>query len=121
MLVLTRKLDEQILIGEDIKVTLLRVRGNTVRLGIEAPRDVRIVRAELEPAQEAGHEDFPGCGKQPSGREQVFAHQAEDPTLGGQSSRIKGATRPQLFVGRVKRNGEDARLMRAPLAEFVAS
>lgn len=47
MLVLTRKLDEQIVIGEDIKVTLLRVRGNTVRIGIEAPRDVRVVRGEI--------------------------------------------------------------------------
>ena len=48
MLVLTRKADEQILIGDDIKITLVRVRGNSVRLGIDAPRDVRIVRAELD-------------------------------------------------------------------------
>ena len=48
MLVLTRKLQEEILIGDNIKVTLMRVRGNTVRIGIEAPRDVRIVRGELE-------------------------------------------------------------------------
>ena len=49
MLVLTRKLQEQIVIGNDIKVTILRVKGNTVRLGIEAPRQVRVVRAELPP------------------------------------------------------------------------
>lgn len=47
MLVLTRKLQEQIVIGDNIKVTVLRVKGNTVRLGIEAPRQVRVVRAEL--------------------------------------------------------------------------
>ncbi len=48
MLVLTRKLDEAIQIGDDIKVTILRVKGNTVRLGIEAPREVRVVRDELD-------------------------------------------------------------------------
>ena len=47
MLVLTRKLNQEILIGENIKITVLKVKGNTVRLGIEAPREVRIVRSEL--------------------------------------------------------------------------
>lgn len=47
MLVLTRKLQQQIKIGDDIIVTVLKVKGNTVRIGIDAPRDVRIVRAEL--------------------------------------------------------------------------
>ena len=47
MLVLTRKADEQILIGDDIKITLVRVRGNSVRIGIDAPKDIRIVRGEL--------------------------------------------------------------------------
>jgi carbon storage regulator CsrA len=47
MLVLTRKLDESIRIGDDIKITILRIKGNTIRLGIEAPRDVRVVRSEL--------------------------------------------------------------------------
>lgn len=51
MLVLTRKLNEEIVIGDNIKVTVLQVKGNSVRLGIEAPRDVRIVRGEL-PAQQ---------------------------------------------------------------------
>lgn len=48
MLVLTRKLDEAIRIGDDIKITILRVKGNTVRIGIEAPREVRVVRDELD-------------------------------------------------------------------------
>lgn len=48
MLVLTRKLQEQIRIGENITLTILRVKGSTVRLGIEAPRSVRVVRGELE-------------------------------------------------------------------------
>ena len=49
MLVLTRKMHEQIMIGQDITVTIVRVQGNTVRIGIEAPRQVRVVRGELPP------------------------------------------------------------------------
>ncbi len=47
MLVLTRKLQQQIKIGEQITVTILKVKGNTVRVGIAAPRDVRVIRGEL--------------------------------------------------------------------------
>lgn len=47
MLVLTRKLNQEILVGENVKITVLKVKGNTVRLGIEAPPEVRIVRSEL--------------------------------------------------------------------------
>lgn len=47
MLVLTRKLQEQICIGDNITLTILRVKGNTVRVGIDAPREVRVIRAEL--------------------------------------------------------------------------
>ena len=49
MLVLTRKLQEKICIGNDITVTILRVKGQQVRIGIEAPRDVRVIRGELPP------------------------------------------------------------------------
>lgn len=47
MLVLSRKQQQDIIIGDDIKITVLKVKGNTVRLGIEAPRDIRVVRGEL--------------------------------------------------------------------------
>jgi carbon storage regulator len=47
MLVLSRKINEKILIGDDIVVSVVRVEGYQVRLGIEAPRNVRIVRAEI--------------------------------------------------------------------------
>lgn len=47
MLVLTRKVHEQIKIGNDITVTVVRVLGNKVRIGIEAPSQVRVVRGEL--------------------------------------------------------------------------
>ncbi|HZL87301.1 MAG TPA: carbon storage regulator [Pirellulaceae bacterium] len=47
MLVLTRKLQEQIRIGDNVTITVLRVKGHAVRIGIQAPRDVRVVRGEL--------------------------------------------------------------------------
>lgn len=47
MLVLSRKLNEQIIIGDNIRITVVAVRGNQVRLGFEAPRDVSIQRQEL--------------------------------------------------------------------------
>ncbi|MGI8979001.1 MAG: carbon storage regulator [Pirellulaceae bacterium] len=47
MLVLTRKLQEKITIAGNITITVLRVKGQTVRIGIEAPREIRVVRGEL--------------------------------------------------------------------------
>jgi carbon storage regulator len=47
MLVLTRKLMEKLYIGDDICVTVVRLEGGQVRLGIEAPREIAVVRAEL--------------------------------------------------------------------------
>jgi|TARA_R110000824_G_scaffold185529_5_gene366490 carbon storage regulator CsrA len=48
MLVLSRRLDESILIGDNIRVTVVRLTNSTVRLGIEAPGDVRVIREELD-------------------------------------------------------------------------
>jgi carbon storage regulator len=47
MLVLTRKLMEKLYIGDNVCVTVVRLEGGQVRLGIEAPREVSVVRAEL--------------------------------------------------------------------------
>jgi carbon storage regulator len=48
MLVLSRKVGERLVIGDNITVVVSRVAGNRVTLGIEAPSDVRIVRGELK-------------------------------------------------------------------------
>lgn len=48
MLVLSRKIGEKLVIGDNITVVVSRVAGNRVTLGIEAPNDVRIVRGELK-------------------------------------------------------------------------
>lgn len=47
MLVLTRKIEESITIGSDVTVSVLEVRGNQVKLGIEAPKDVSVNRTEV--------------------------------------------------------------------------
>lgn len=48
MLVLSRKAGESIDVGDDVKVTVISVKGRRVRLGIEAPGDVRILRTEVD-------------------------------------------------------------------------
>lgn len=47
MLVLSRKIHEQIVIGDDVTVEVLEIRGNRVKLGITAPKETRVVRKEL--------------------------------------------------------------------------
>jgi carbon storage regulator len=49
MLVLARRQTERIQLGESIVLTVVRVSGDRVRLGIEAPANVRVLRGELEP------------------------------------------------------------------------
>jgi carbon storage regulator CsrA len=53
MLVLTRKQQEKIRIGDQITITILRTKGKAVRLGIEAPADVPVIRGELSFQSEA--------------------------------------------------------------------
>ncbi len=53
MLVLTRKYQEKIRIGDNITITVLRTKGKAVRLGIEAPTDVPVIRGELTFQNEA--------------------------------------------------------------------
>jgi len=47
MLVLSRKTSERILIGDDIAITIVRIGPNSVRIGIEAPKGMSILREEL--------------------------------------------------------------------------
>ncbi len=52
MLVLTRKVQQEIVIGSDITITVLEVSGQSVRLGIDAPRNIRVLRRELQQRME---------------------------------------------------------------------
>ena len=47
MLILSRKVDEKIKIGDDITTTLIEVRGDQVKIGVEAPKNVKVFRQEV--------------------------------------------------------------------------
>jgi len=51
MLVLSRKLNEKIMIGDGIVLTIVKIDRNQVRIGIEAPGDVKVFREEIAPAR----------------------------------------------------------------------
>ena len=82
MLVLTRKAKEQILIGEDIKITIVRLQGNSVRIGIDAPREQRVIRGELEPSGlESDPLDLEECeSAEFADQHRVFAHPQPNPS-----------------------------------------
>ncbi len=48
MLILSRKESERIYLGDDVVLTIVRIQGDKVRIGVEAPSDVRILRRELQ-------------------------------------------------------------------------
>ncbi|MDE0251069.1 MAG: carbon storage regulator CsrA [Gammaproteobacteria bacterium] len=59
MLILTRRVGETLMIGDDVTVTVLGVKGNQVRIGVNAPRDVAVHREEIfeRIRQEKTHEE----------------------------------------------------------------
>jgi carbon storage regulator len=71
MLVLSRQRDETIMIGDDIEITVVDIRGDKVRLGIQAPKEVTVhrkevyeaIRRENRAAAQVKPEDLSGLGK----------------------------------------------------------
>jgi carbon storage regulator len=75
MLVLSRKINETIVIDGDIRITVVGLRGSQVRLGFEAPDSVGISRQELcTPAEASRGAEGPAPGRVPSGRTVKHAH-----------------------------------------------
>jgi len=54
MLILTRRIGESIMIGDDITVTVLNIDGGHIRLGVDAPKDVAVDREEIRTKKDAG-------------------------------------------------------------------
>ena len=63
MLILTRRVGESLVIGDDITITVLGVKGNQARLGVNAPRDVAVHREEIMDKIQAGEAPTDGSDK----------------------------------------------------------
>jgi carbon storage regulator len=76
MLILTRRVQEALMIGDDVTITVLGVKGNQVRIGIDAPKDVQVHREEIYHRiksgvpmdRKRGSDDFHEDDVWPSGR-----------------------------------------------------
>ena len=60
MLILTRRIGETVLVGDDITIKVVGIDGNHVRIGIDAPLDIDAVRSELLKESEPAPDDIPG-------------------------------------------------------------
>lgn len=76
MLVITRKKGERVLIGDDVVVTILDIRRDGIRVGVEAPRGIRIQRAEVVEALAAANAE--AAGQADAGTEQQLASLLRD-------------------------------------------
>lgn len=66
MLILTRRVSETLMIGDEVTVTVLGVKGNQVRIGINAPKNVAVHREEIYQRIRAEHEGTPPPAAEPA-------------------------------------------------------
>ncbi len=134
MLVLTRKVDETIMIGEDVELTVIRIRGNSVRLGISAPNEIRVTRGELDrkpPQRQAAESSAaePEPDKQESASSRSI--KLQDPTRvrdvtdkAKRENRIAAFSKKQaavprkIIMGRTTRDPQKPFIARGPLSNY---
>jgi carbon storage regulator CsrA len=83
MLVLTRKQQEKICIGDGITITVLKMKGKSVRLGIDAPAEVKVIRGELR-----FEDDRQTTPESDTGSDQIAAETATAPSQ-AQQARVR--------------------------------
>jgi carbon storage regulator CsrA len=116
MLVLTRKQKEIIKIGDDITITILRLKGQQVRVGIEAPREMRVARGELSPLSETTVTEVEAMSASSEGE----AAQASSTAMNAEAevpNIVQFRFAPQA-IGRKTTDREVSLSNRGPLANF---
>jgi len=119
MLVLSRKAEQKIQIGDNITITILLIKGNTVRVGIEAPKNVRVLRAELPPKELATRPATPATSPRIT-RAAAPASQPSESLVeysssrSGASERTNQAESPLSRMRRRAPGASDAAVVRLP-------
>jgi len=100
MLVLTRRTDESLNIGDSITITILSIEGDKVKLGINAPREITILRHEIFQAvqEQTRLEEFLAAGPEPESfkglRELLVSHSSDAQSENVDASGQAGAEKP---------------------------
>ncbi len=94
MLVLSRKRDEAIMIGDDIELTIVDIRGDKVRIGIQAPLEVKVHRKEVYLAIQEEKEKVLDCGCRGDCRGHILLPQA--PIIGAKNFLAQAEGVPEL-------------------------
>ena len=109
MLVLSRKPNESIVLSDDIEIRVISVKGNTIRLGVSAPRHVRVLRGELAPFGLASTNDLASMEDTTESREWISAEKLVE--LDVASENLKGTDEGMPLDDTQSSNRADAQSM----------